>query len=72
MSRRLGGEMAEDGEQRSVDAGRERSPATRSLSKRWQRRTYEFATPDAALVYTACTIAVSLVTGVAGRRGAPG
>jgi len=47
-----------------VDAGRELSPATESLRRRWQRRTYEFATPDAALVYTACAMAVSLVTGV--------
>lgn len=47
-----------------MDAGRELSPATESLRRRWQRRTYEFATPDAALVYTACAMAVSLVTGV--------
>lgn len=45
-------------------AGGELSPPPRSLSKRWQRRTYEFATPDAALVYTACAVAVSLVTGI--------
>lgn len=37
----------------------------RSPSKRWQaERSYEFATPESALMLVACTAAVGTVTGV--------
>jgi len=33
--------------------------------RRWQAsRTYEFSSPEASLVYIACAMAVSIVTGV--------
>jgi hypothetical protein len=33
--------------------------------RRWQAsRTYEFASPEVTLVYVACAMAVSLVTGI--------
>ncbi len=43
----------------------EPSSSAGSLSSRWQiERSYEFATPEAALLFVACAVAVAMVKGV--------
>lgn len=49
----------------SSRAGRELSRSPESPRGRWQdTRTYEFASAEVSLVYAACAVAVSMVTGV--------